>query len=413
MFRQIHIHECGDLLPERGTAFQLGIDLCFEIGIILHFGIIFEFFFQFRKLCAEEIFVTGIFADPQTIIFHPGKIHIVLREKDIQCIVKRGDLRTDCHGIAAGFQQQAPSAGRIEQPVEEEPHRTVGNMDPQMIGGIIFQRVGFIEDHGTVNGQRAFFLMFDLPDLEIGEKQCMIGHNHIGTVPHLPVFPIKTPVEIRTFRPPAAGGFATDTLPQCAIHPEGDLRTAAGFCLGCPLPQFRQIFSHIRIRQDRCRKFPGCQSQTPFAQIVGAAFCEDKCKIQSHQIFEKRQVFIDQLFLKSDGFCCDQYRCFCGAGMIDRRNKIRKTFSHTGGCFHAQIVIAFQGFCHGFCHFTLLDSFFIGSAAEFFRTLQWRVVRKKFFRPHKRIAHDQLRFLIGIYRFDHGWIPPGTNSKTA
>ena len=48
-----------------------------------------KFFFQFRKLCAEEIFVTGIFADPQTIIFHPGKIHIVLREKDIQRIVRR------------------------------------------------------------------------------------------------------------------------------------------------------------------------------------------------------------------------------------------------------------------------------------------------------------------------------------
>ena len=317
--------------------------------------------------------------------------------------MKRGDLPPDHHGAGAGLHHEAPSVGGIEQPVEEEAQGCIGNMDPQMIGGVVLQRMGFVKDHGAVNGQGAVFLHLQFPDLQVRKEQRMIGHHDISLIPGLPVLPVKTLVVERTLWTETVRRFTADALPEHGVKPERDLGLAAGLGAGRP----RTEFLHIVIQQHRGQHFRavtavGRQIQAPLAEIIAAPFGENECEVKTGQIFQQRQVLVDQLFLQCDRFRGDQHRSPGGAGMVDRRDKIRKTFSDARRRFHAEIVIFFQRFRHRHCHGFLLDPPFVGAAAELGSPFQRGAVREKLLRPDNRIGPDFLQFFT--CRHDHGSI---------
>ena len=100
-------------------------------------------------------------------------------------------------------------------------------MEPQILGGIVLERVSLVDDNSRIDWQKRFNVLLVLLDLEIGKEQGVVCYKNIGLVPLFSCLPLKTFAELPAFGSGAVATLAADAAPCLLAYSEVNVRHAA------------------------------------------------------------------------------------------------------------------------------------------------------------------------------------------
>ena len=167
----------------------------------------------------------------------------------------------------------------------------------------------------------------------------MIGHDDIGCLELTSGLPVKTMLEVLTFATAAITMLTHHRIP--GIMTRHKIQIAQGTVFGhlCPGGNPHQI------RQSVVKEPLGTPQSivhTTQTQIIVSPFGQTRGKRMLQHFTEKRDIFINQLLLKSDRIRADQH-LFLALDLIDSRQKIGKALSRSGSRLDAQMTPFFKG----------------------------------------------------------------------
>ncbi|MPN44788.1 hypothetical protein SDC9_192355 [bioreactor metagenome] len=66
---------------------------------------------------------------------------------------------------------------------------------PEVFCGVVFQRMGFVNNYRGVGREQCGGKVFFLPHFEVGKEQRVVGHDQIGLFPALAGLEVETAAE--------------------------------------------------------------------------------------------------------------------------------------------------------------------------------------------------------------------------
>lgn len=108
------------------------------------------------------------------------------------------------------------------EPVQRRNDAEPRQVEPEMVGRVILERMRLVEQHDAVIRQQRAGRPAGRPHGEVGEEKRVVRHHNVGRLPRLPR-PVVEAVAVEfTFRPEAAGAVAAGERPGLGLKPEID-----------------------------------------------------------------------------------------------------------------------------------------------------------------------------------------------
>ena len=227
-----------------------------------------------------------------------------------------------------------------------------------MLGGDVFEGVGFVEDDNVVFGQ---VIDAGHSQGEVGEEQRVVDDQDVAAV-HSAFggLPEAGFVELAFF-PEAVAVLGADAFPDAGGGDLGQVGERAIGGLGGPLLDGAKGFELVGAIEKHALTSAGLL-EAALAEIVAAAFDQDGAEFVGKYRANQWDVLFDQLLLQGDGVGRDDDAFALADGIFDCGQEVGEGFADAGSGFDEEVVAGGEGIINGGGHGELLGAGFVEAA---------------------------------------------------
>ena len=209
---------------------------------------------------------------------------------------------------------------------------------PDVPGSHLLDGVSLVQDQKIVREKKtalSFFLFFRAA--QQNEEQRVIDHQHVRGQQPFPRLLIKASGTLAAGLGRADVAFAANLAPDFWVGFDGQV--AQRTVPGCSRP-FRDPVQLVQLRAGE--KFIGLLKralQAARTKIILASLHQGRIKLDRQNLFQDRDILVQELLLKIDGVGGDDGFLFLIEREQDRRGEISERFAHARARFYHQMSI--------------------------------------------------------------------------